>query len=148
MAGSVFHDPSGRRGRRAGLALGLVLATIAAIGAAPANADKGGPSNMCGFGSPPSANPATSGPGNSITSPGSTHNEPGTVSMTGGTGGAAYNNAGAPSQYDNSCANVTANNTGTPIVFSTSPTTLPNQVPNNSKLTRANEGVTSHTPKG
>src|ERR1700743_1730739 len=31
MAGSVFHDPSGRRGRRAGLALGLVLATIAAI---------------------------------------------------------------------------------------------------------------------
>jgi cellulose synthase/poly-beta-1,6-N-acetylglucosamine synthase-like glycosyltransferase/spore germination protein YaaH/peptidoglycan/xylan/chitin deacetylase (PgdA/CDA1 family) len=33
MAGSVFHDPSGRRGRRAGLALGLVLATIAAIGA-------------------------------------------------------------------------------------------------------------------
>src|ERR1700761_3912883 len=33
MAGSVFHDPSGRRARRAGLALGLVLATIAAIGA-------------------------------------------------------------------------------------------------------------------
>src|SRR6201999_295727 len=33
MVGSVFHDPSGRRGRRAGLALGLVLATIAAIGA-------------------------------------------------------------------------------------------------------------------
>jgi cellulose synthase/poly-beta-1,6-N-acetylglucosamine synthase-like glycosyltransferase/spore germination protein YaaH/peptidoglycan/xylan/chitin deacetylase (PgdA/CDA1 family) len=33
MAGSVFHDPSGRRGRRAGLALGLVLATIAAVGA-------------------------------------------------------------------------------------------------------------------
>jgi len=33
MAGSVFHDPSGRRGRRAGQALGLALATIAAIGA-------------------------------------------------------------------------------------------------------------------
>jgi cellulose synthase/poly-beta-1,6-N-acetylglucosamine synthase-like glycosyltransferase/peptidoglycan/xylan/chitin deacetylase (PgdA/CDA1 family)/spore germination protein YaaH len=33
MAGFIFHDPSGRRGRRAGLAVGLVLATIAAIGA-------------------------------------------------------------------------------------------------------------------
>jgi cellulose synthase/poly-beta-1,6-N-acetylglucosamine synthase-like glycosyltransferase/spore germination protein YaaH/peptidoglycan/xylan/chitin deacetylase (PgdA/CDA1 family) len=33
MAGFVFHDPSGRRGRRAGLAIGLVLSTIAAIGA-------------------------------------------------------------------------------------------------------------------
>ncbi len=33
MAGFVFHDPSGRRGRRAGLAVGLMLATIAAIGA-------------------------------------------------------------------------------------------------------------------
>jgi cellulose synthase/poly-beta-1,6-N-acetylglucosamine synthase-like glycosyltransferase/peptidoglycan/xylan/chitin deacetylase (PgdA/CDA1 family)/spore germination protein YaaH len=33
MAGFVFHDPSGRRGRRAGLAVGLVLATVAAIGA-------------------------------------------------------------------------------------------------------------------
>ncbi|MDB5458983.1 MAG: polysaccharide deacetylase [Caulobacteraceae bacterium] len=33
MAGFIFHDPSGRRGRRAGLAVGLVLATIAAVGA-------------------------------------------------------------------------------------------------------------------
>ena len=33
MAGFVFHDPSGRRGRRAGLAVGLVLSTIAAVGA-------------------------------------------------------------------------------------------------------------------
>jgi cellulose synthase/poly-beta-1,6-N-acetylglucosamine synthase-like glycosyltransferase/spore germination protein YaaH/peptidoglycan/xylan/chitin deacetylase (PgdA/CDA1 family) len=33
MAGFVFHDPSGRRGRRAGLAVGLALATIAAVGA-------------------------------------------------------------------------------------------------------------------
>jgi spore germination protein YaaH/peptidoglycan/xylan/chitin deacetylase (PgdA/CDA1 family) len=33
MAGFIFHDPSGRRGRRAGLAIGLVLATIAAVGA-------------------------------------------------------------------------------------------------------------------
>ena len=34
MASLVFHDPSGRRGRRAGLALGLVLALVFAILAA------------------------------------------------------------------------------------------------------------------
>jgi cellulose synthase/poly-beta-1,6-N-acetylglucosamine synthase-like glycosyltransferase/peptidoglycan/xylan/chitin deacetylase (PgdA/CDA1 family)/spore germination protein YaaH len=33
MAGFVFHDPSGRRGRRAGLAIGLILSIVAAIGA-------------------------------------------------------------------------------------------------------------------
>jgi cellulose synthase/poly-beta-1,6-N-acetylglucosamine synthase-like glycosyltransferase/peptidoglycan/xylan/chitin deacetylase (PgdA/CDA1 family)/spore germination protein YaaH len=33
MPGFIFHDPSGRRGRRAGLAVGLILATIAAVGA-------------------------------------------------------------------------------------------------------------------
>jgi hypothetical protein len=125
------------------------MIAVAVLSAAPAYADKGGPSNACGFSGPPqSANPATSGPGNSVTSPGSTHNEPGTVSVNGGKGGVAYNNAGAPSQYDNSCANVTANNNGTPIVFSTSPTTLPTQVQNNSQATRAAEGVTSHTGKG
>ena len=129
------------------------MVAIAVIGAAPAYANKGGPSNACGFpkgttNGTTSANNATSGPGNSVTSPGSTHNEPGTVSQLGGQGGVSYNAAGAPSQYDNSCANVTANGTGTPIVFSTSPSTLPTQVPNNSKQTRINEGVISHTPKG
>jgi hypothetical protein len=128
------------------------MIAVAVLGAAPAYANKGGPSNMCGFTGPPpsgpSTNPATSGPGNSITSPGSTHNEGGTVSTAGGTGGVSYNRAGAPSQYDNSCANVTANNNGTPIVFSTSPSTLPTRVPNNSLATRTMEGVTSHTPKG
>ena len=125
------------------------MVAIAVIGAAPAYANKGGPSNACGFSGPPqSANPATMAPGNSATSPGSTHDEPGTVSTTGGKGGAAYNKAGAPSQYDNSCANVTANGTGTPIQFSSSPSTLPTQVPNNSKATRAADGVPTHTPKG
>jgi cellulose synthase/poly-beta-1,6-N-acetylglucosamine synthase-like glycosyltransferase/peptidoglycan/xylan/chitin deacetylase (PgdA/CDA1 family)/spore germination protein YaaH len=33
MAGFVFHDPSGRRGRRAGLAVGLALSIVAAIAA-------------------------------------------------------------------------------------------------------------------
>ena len=124
------------------------MVAIAVIGAAPAYAG-----NLHGFacgqtttsGSP--AGPATSAPGNSATSPGSTHNEPGTVSVNGGKGGAAYNNAGAPSNYDTSCGNVTANGTGTPIKTTPSGTSQI-QVPNNSKATRANEGVTSHTGKG
>ncbi len=33
MADFVFHDPSGRRARRIGLAIGLILSFIAAIGA-------------------------------------------------------------------------------------------------------------------
>jgi hypothetical protein len=36
-------------------------------------------------------------------SPGSVFNEPGFGSTSGGTGGTAYNNAGAPSQYDVAC---------------------------------------------
>jgi hypothetical protein len=124
------------------------MVAIAVIGAAPAYAQGNNKGNMCGFSAPTSTNNATSAPGNSATSPGSTHNEPGTVSVNGGKGGTAYNNAGAPSNYDTSCANVTANGTGTPIQFSTSPTTLPTQVANNSKATRAAEGVPTHTGKG
>ena len=45
-------------------------------------------------------------PGNSGTSPGSVFNEPGFGSTSGGTGGNAYNNAGAPSQYDVACYHV------------------------------------------
>jgi hypothetical protein len=45
-------------------------------------------------------------PGNSGTSPGSVFNEPGFGSTNGGTGGNAYNAAGAPSQYDVACFQV------------------------------------------
>ncbi len=48
----------------------------------------------------------TNAPGNSGTSPGSVFNEPGFGSINGGTGGNAYNNAGAPSQYDVACFQV------------------------------------------
>jgi hypothetical protein len=124
------------------------MMAIAAIGAAPAYADNLH-GNMCG--NPASANPATSSPGNAATSPGSVHNEPGTVSINGGTGGAEYNDArqgaGAPSNYDTSCANVTANGTGTPIQTTPSGTTQM-QVPNNALATRTAEGVTSHTGNG
>lgn len=46
---------------------------------------------------------ATTRPGHSASSPGSVFNEPGINSTNGGTGGNAYNNAGAPSQYDVAC---------------------------------------------
>jgi hypothetical protein len=46
---------------------------------------------------------ATVRPGNSASSPGSVFNEPMQNSPSGGTGGAAYNAAGAPSQYDVAC---------------------------------------------
>jgi hypothetical protein len=52
------------------------IVAVAVIGAAPAYANPVGHGNMCG--SPDSANPASEAPGNSATSPGSTHNEPGT----------------------------------------------------------------------
>src|SRR5216683_2175654 len=45
-------------------------------------------------------------PGHSGTSPGSVFNEPGFGSANGGTGGNAYNAAGAPSQYDVACYQV------------------------------------------
>ena len=48
----------------------------------------------------------TNAPGNSGTSPGSVFNEPGFGSVNGGTGGNAYNAAGAPSQYDVACFQV------------------------------------------
>jgi hypothetical protein len=46
---------------------------------------------------------ASTRPGNSGSSPGAPFNEPGINSTNGGTGGNAYNNAGAPSQYDVAC---------------------------------------------
>lgn len=125
------------------------IVAVAVIGAAPVYAD-----NLHGFGCGTGAGTpmdATSAPGNSATSPGSTHNEPGTVSTLGGKGGAAYNSArqgaAAPSNYDTSCGNVTLHMTGTPIQTQTPAPTV-TQVPNNSKATRALEGVTSHTGKG
>jgi hypothetical protein len=69
-------------------------------------------------------------------------------SPSGGTGGQAYNSArqgaGAPSNYDTACGRVTANGTGTPM----QPTAAPTQIPNNSKATRAANGVISHTGNG
>jgi hypothetical protein len=84
-----------------------VLVTATAFAAAGAPAAMAGSGNPSGTGPPnqtcqdiESSNvlPST-GAGNS---PGSVFNEP-INGSAGGTGGAAYNNAGAPSQYDVAC---------------------------------------------
>ena len=87
--------------------------TIAVLLACTALATAAAPAAMAGSG-----NPSGTGPPNQTcqnlesgnvlpstgagTSPGSVFNEPSGTSP-GGTGGAAYNNAGAPSQYDVAC---------------------------------------------
>ena len=127
------------------------MMAAAVVGAAPAYAAPAGPAECTspGGGGEPAANTY---PGNSATSPGSIFNEPGTNSVNGGKGNQAYNNAGAPSQYDRACGRVTANGTGTPF-----PTTVPIDpntgqpivdVPNNSRATRDALGVNSHTGNG
>jgi hypothetical protein len=87
----------------------LVLTGLLGLGSsATAMAD----SNPSGTGQPNQSCQAfegsggTNAPGSSGTSPGSVFNEPGFGSTNGGTGGNAYNNAGAPSQYDVACFQV------------------------------------------
>src|SRR5690348_11035392 len=108
------------------------MVAAAVMGAAPAHA--GPPNAECG------APGATSTPGNAATSPGSVFNEPGVNSTNGGKGNQAYENAGAPSQYDVACAKVTAANAGTPQQT----TPPPDVITNNSRATRA----ISHVGKG
>jgi hypothetical protein len=121
---------------------GMVAAAL--VGAAPAYA--GPPNAECG------EEGATSSPGNAATAPGSDFNEPGVNSADGGTGNQAYNNAGAPSQYDVACAKVTAAAAGTPIQVSlpTDPMTGESNavITNNSRATRDALGVISHQGKG
>ena len=86
----------------------LVAAGIAAGGAATASAavnpsGTGPPNQSCQSFEGPGG---TNAPGHSGSSPGSVFNEPGFGSVNGGTGGSAYNNAGAPSQYDVACFQV------------------------------------------
>ena len=85
----------------------LIGGVLALSGASAAVADSTGtpgpPNESCqvfeGIG-------GTNAPGHSGTSPGSVFNEPGFGSLGGGTGGNAYNSAGAPSQYDVACFQV------------------------------------------
>ena len=77
------------------------LAGLVTAGAAAAPAYAGPPNDTCQN----TANSAgqLSTPGRSGGAPGSVFNEPGFGSPNGGTGGNAYNAAGAPSQYDVAC---------------------------------------------
>ncbi|MFJ8440482.1 hypothetical protein [Kitasatospora griseola] len=88
-----------------GLLAGLLCFGGAATAMAAANPSGTGPPNQsCQSFETPGA--GAGAPGHSGTSPGSVFNEPGFGSTNGGTGGAAYNNAGAPSQYDVACFQV------------------------------------------
>ena len=120
---------------------GMVAAAL--LGAAPAYA--GPPNAECG------EEGATSTPGNAASSPGSDFNEPGVNSLNGGKGNQAYNNAGAPSQYDVACAKVTAAGAGTPMQTAGPPLDEfgnPTDITNNSRATREANGVISHTGNG
>ncbi|GAA2742280.1 hypothetical protein GCM10010440_16870 [Kitasatospora cinereorecta] len=88
-----------------GLLAGLLCLGGAAVATAAANPSGTGPPNQScqSFETPGTGAGA---PGHSGTAPGSVFNEPGFGSTNGGTGGAAYNNAGAPSQYDVACFQV------------------------------------------
>jgi hypothetical protein len=116
---------------------------VALIGTAPAYAVPVTGGAECGNSDPNEGPVATSSPGNAATSPGSDFNEPGVNSVNGGKGNQAYNNAGAPAQYDRACAEVTANGSGTPI----QPTPTADNT-NNSRATRDTLGVVSHMGKG
>jgi hypothetical protein len=96
------------------------LAGIVIPGAAAAPAYAGPPNDTC-------QNTANSGgqlstPGNSGSAPGSVFNEPGFGSPNGGTGGNAYNAAGAPSQYDVACFQNQSGGLSPPSPTSTAPT--------------------------
>ena len=102
---------------------------IAGAAAAPAYAGGGnpsgtGPPNQTCQNTANSAGQLTT-PGHSGSSPGSVFNEPGFGSVNGGTGGNAYNAAGAPSQYDVACVkNASGGLSGPlPAPASTAPTT-------------------------
>jgi len=95
------------------------LAGIVIPGAAAAPAYAGPPNDTC-------QNTANSGgqlstPGNAGSAPGSVFNEPGFGSPDGGTGGNAYNAAGAPSQYDVACFKNQSGGLSPPTPTSTAP---------------------------
>jgi hypothetical protein len=83
--------------------LGLGGTATAMAASNPSPSGTGPPNQSCQDFEGPGG---TNAPGHSGTSPGSVFNEPGFGSQNGGTGGNAYNAAGAPSQYDVACYQV------------------------------------------
>lgn len=144
------------------LSASCMVAVAVIGGAAPAYADPNPHGNSCQGTEVGGGNT----PGNAATSPGSVFNEPPDPTTTGfignsangGKGGQAYNNAqannkvGAAAQYDTACHNTLKTGTGTPMQTAGPPidpvTGLPTDITNNSKATRAANGVISHTGNG
>lgn len=95
--------------RRLLLAAAVAFAAMPVVGASAATNPSGtGPPNQtCQVINATPSNPsgATGAfyPGHAQNAPGSVFAEPGGTFANGGTGGQAYNNAGAPSQYDVAC---------------------------------------------
>ena len=87
----------------------LVIFSPGVASAAPNPAGTGQPGQTCQNFVVPGTTTQLFTPGQSASSTGSVFNEPGFGSPSGGTGGAAYNAAGAPSQYDVACFQQTQN---------------------------------------
>lgn len=83
--------------------MGLAPGSIAFAAPNPSPTGTGQPNQTCQI---IEAQPGGMAPGNASSSPGSVFNEPILNSQFGGTGGQHYNLAGAPSQYDVACYQV------------------------------------------
>lgn len=88
------------------LALALMALPVAAASAASNPSGTGRPNQTCQLVNPQGSNSGATGPfypGNAQNARGSVFAEPGGTFANGGVGGQAYNNNGAPSQYDVAC---------------------------------------------
>lgn len=89
------------------VALVIVALPVGVASAASNPSGTGQPNQTCQDINATSTNPSgatgTFYPGNAQNAQGSVFAEPGGTFTNGGTGGQAYNNAGAPSQYDVAC---------------------------------------------
>jgi len=89
------------------LAVAIVALPVASATAASNPSGTGPPNQTCqDINAAQGSNGGASGPfypGNAQNARGSVFAEPGGTFANGGTGGQAYNNAGAPSQYDVAC---------------------------------------------
>jgi opacity protein-like surface antigen len=89
------------------LSIAAVAVPVASASAATNPSGTGQPNQTCQTINATSTNPSgatgTFYPGNAQNARGSVFAEPGGTFANGGTGGQAYNNNGAPSQYDVAC---------------------------------------------
>jgi hypothetical protein len=125
------------------------LAGIVIAGAAAAPAYGGPPNLTCQNTASSTGTGQLTTPGHAGSSPGSVFDEPGFGSTNGGTGGNAYNTAGAPSQYDVACFKNQSGGLSPPSPTSTAPkapapTTVKATAPKAPAPTTAKTGQTPH----